>query len=221
MKALLLKLSFFEAFFKVHYTKGFRLSYPIPLPPSVAGVFGAFLGIERKSILNEAKSMLFGAKLVSYRGISPENATLLQYKSMGSKPTKTIAYLYVINDPIYLMAIAGEENKIEEVKEKLENSVKYLPYGGQNDFFIKDWKFIGLTNVEESYEISNYAPQDLVETLLKGVEVEILPVRHNFSENPNFYFVISGSLKLKQKIPCISNEKIAIYPLEKFFYQIN
>ncbi|HIQ49937.1 MAG TPA: CRISPR-associated protein Cas5, partial [Nanoarchaeota archaeon] len=32
MKALILEISFFEAFFKVRHTKGFKLTYPIPLP---------------------------------------------------------------------------------------------------------------------------------------------------------------------------------------------
>ena len=160
MKALVVEISFFEAFFKVHYTKGFRLTYPVPLPTTVAGIFGAFLGIDRDKLAREFSEMLFGAKLVNYDGMISENATYLQYKAGGV--TRGAAPLLIINNPTYLIAIASDEKKIGYVKERLKDSVEYLPYGGQNDFFPKDWKIVGMKDITKNNEISNYAPQDWV-----------------------------------------------------------
>jgi len=222
-KALVVEISFFEAFFKVHHTKGFRLTYPIPLPTTVAGIFGAFLGIEREDLMKDFSEMFFGAKLTSYKGITSENATYHQYKSQGTKFERGVAPLLVINEPTYLIAIASEEKKVSEIKEKLRTSVRFLPYGGQNDFFVKDWKIIGIESIKEDSEVTNYAPQDWVENvnLEKGSEIQILPVRHKLSENPNFYFVINGMLKLKRNILCVEKEKIGLYRLEDFEMQGN
>jgi len=220
MEALLVEISFFEAFFKVHHTKGFRLSYPMPLPTTVAGIFGAFLGIEREKLTEEFKEMLFGAKLISHKGITSENVTFLQYKS-ESRIEKGVAPLMVINEPTYLIAIAGEERKISEIKGNIKNSINFLPYGGQNDFFVKDWKVIDVKGINESNEISNYAPQDLVKNvrLEKRSEIQFLPVRHKISENQNFCFVINGVLELKESVPCVEGGKIGLYKLEEFEYQ--
>lgn len=221
MKALVVELAFFEAFFKVHYTKGFRLTYPIPLPTTVAGIFGALLGIERKKLAEEFSRMLFGAKIVHYNRIMGENVTYLQYKSGGAKIERGVAPLFVVNEPTYLVAIAGEERKINEFNEKIKGSINYLPYGGQNDFFIKDWAIRGVRDITESDEISNYAPQDLIANpiLEKNSEIQILPVMHKISKNPNFYFIINGTLKLKENIPCVKEEKIGLYKLEQFQFQ--
>ncbi len=216
MEALILKISFFEAFFKVHYTKGFRLTYPIPLPTSVAGIFGAFLGIERERLREEFNGMLFGAKLLKYSSIASENATFLQYKAKGVERGAT--QIFIVNEPTYLIAIAGKIERLEEIKDKIKDSVSFLPYGGQNDFFVKDWEIVGTENVEKSDIISNYAPQDLVENpiLEEGSEIQILPVMHRISKNPNFYFVVNGKLKLKENVHCTEKERIGLYNLKDF-----
>ena len=217
MKALIVEISFFEAFFKVHYTKGFRLTYPIPLPTTVAGIFGGIFGVERGKLKEEFDEMLFGAKLIKYDNIIQENATYLQYKSGGTKIEKGVTPFLIINEPTYLITIAGANGKINEIFKKIRN-LSYLPYGGQNDFFVKDWKIVGIFDVTKDDEITNYVPQDLVNNpiLEKGSEIQILPVRHKISENPNFYFVINGGLKLKERIFCTMNEKIGLYSLDKF-----
>ena len=216
MKALVVEISFFEAFFKVHYTKGFRLTYPIPLPTSVAGIFGAFLGIERERLREEFNGMLFGAKLLRYSGIASENATFLQYKAKGVE--RGVTQISIVNEPTYLIAMAGEGKRLEKTTEKIRNSVRFLSYGGQNDFFVKDWEIVGIEDVEESNIISNYAPQDLVENpiLEEGSEIQILPVMHKISENPNFYFVVDGKLKLKENVHCTEKERIGLYNLKDF-----
>jgi CRISPR-associated Cas5-like protein len=216
MKALLVEISFSEAFFKVHYTRGFRLTYPIPLPTSVAGIFGAFLGIKREELRKECNGMFFGAKMVKYGSIVSENARFIQYKRKG--PEKGAAQLSIINNPTFLIAVASQEEKIMKVEKEIKEYIKFLPYGGQNDFFPIDWRVKGYEEVEETDEITNYAPQDWViaPILEAGSEVQILPVRHNLSENLNFYFIINGRLKLKKKILATRNEKIGLYKLEDF-----
>ncbi|MEM2260645.1 MAG: CRISPR-associated protein Cas5 [Candidatus Aenigmatarchaeota archaeon] len=217
MKGLLIEITFSEALFKTHYTKGFRQTYPIPLPTTVAGIFGALLGIRREEIKEKFKNCLFGAKLLAYKGIYPEITTYIQYKG---RPIRGVATSIIINNPTYLIALATIDDIIETFYNKLNSGIKYFPYGGQNDFFTEEIKLLkGIRNVnEKSVWIENYAPQDFVENieLEKDTELQILPVRHKFSSNPNFYFVFKGKLKLKEAIPSIEN--IGIYPLEKFYY---
>ncbi|MEJ5327434.1 MAG: CRISPR-associated protein Cas5 [Candidatus Bathyarchaeia archaeon] len=216
MKAVIVKVSFSEAFFKVHYTKGFRLTYPIPLPTSVAGMFGAFLGVEREKI-SDLQKFLFGAKLEKYNGFINENATFRQYKSYGVEIG--VATLNLINNPTYLIALAGEKEEVIKIQDKIRKVVEFLPYGGQNDFFAEDWAVVGIDDVTESDEITNYAPRDWVDLSIKSnleVTLQILPVMHTLSDNPNFYFMTRGKIKLNRKIPCTSSEKIGLYNLNNF-----
>ncbi len=218
MKALVIRMSFSEAFFKVHYTKGFRLTYPMPLPTTVAGMFGALLGIERGKIKEELKNFAFGSKLVKYESIIAENTTFIQFKSGG--PVIGAISSNIINEPEYLIAVGGENEEIAKLKDQIQKSVKFFPYGGQNDFFATDWKIENIDEVEESNIISNYAPQDWIENFLpeKNSEIHILPVRHKLSDNPNFYFIVNGKLKLKRSVVSTSKEKIGLYPLSYFDY---
>ncbi len=212
----MVEVSFSEAFFKVHYTKGFRLSYPIPLPTSVAGIFGALLGIERGR-KDWFENFLFGAKIKKYSGYVIENATMLQYKTYRLE--KPVALLSLIASPTYLICIAGKERHIKEIESKIKDSIEFLPYGGQNDFFANDWSLAGIDMVEESDELTNYAPQDWVDLQIGGdlnIRLHILPVMHTLSENPNFYFVTEGKLKLKRKVPCTKTHKIGLYNLNNF-----
>jgi len=216
MKAIIIKISFSEAFFKVHYTKGFRLTYPIPLPTTVAGMFGAFLGVEREKI-GDLQKFLFGAKIEEYKGFINENATFRQYKSY--RVEIGVATLNLINNPTYLIALAGEEAEVIKIKDKIRKSVEFLPYGGQNDFFAEDWTVVGMDDVTESDEIVNYAPQDWVDISMKSdleVTLQILPVMHTLSDNPNFYFITKGKIRLNRKIPCTKSEKIGLYSLRSF-----
>jgi CRISPR-associated Cas5-like protein len=216
MKAVIVKISFSEAFFKVHYTKGFRLTYPIPLPTSVAGMFGAFLGVEREKI-SDLQKFLFGAKLEEYNGFINENATFRQYKSYGVEIG--VATLNLINNPTYLIALAGEKEEVIKIQDKMRKAIEFLPYGGQNDFFAEDWAVVGIDDVTESDEIANYAPRDWVDLSIKSsleVTLQILPVMHTLSDNPNFYFITRGKIKLNRKIPCTNSEKIGLYNLNNF-----
>ncbi|MEM5871952.1 MAG: CRISPR-associated protein Cas5 [Candidatus Aenigmatarchaeota archaeon] len=216
MQAILAEITFYEAFFKVHYTKGFKLTYPMPLPTSVAGIFGAMLGIERRKIENEFKKMLFGSGILKYEGFTIENETFLQYKT--AKVQKGVVRTQIVNHPTYIIAMAGQNEQITKYFNFFkQNNFVYLPYGGQNDFFIEDLKINSLANVIQSEVVSNYAPQDMVIGLESGETVlNILPVMHTYSSNPNFYFVLKGLLKLKERVNVIENTNIALYPLEMF-----
>lgn len=214
LKALVVKVDFFEAFFKVHQTKTTRLTYPIPLPSSVAGMFGAMLGWRREELPEKADGFLFGGKLLTLRGTSVEQATFLQMP----KGVRGVAPLLVLNEPSYLIAMSGKGGAITKSHEHLKTGIHFLPYGGQNDFFVKDIGGITLKGVGMSREIETYAPEEFVERvdLPKGASIYSLPVVNRFPENSEtFYFVDKGGkLILKRELPCV--EGIALYSLENF-----
>jgi len=217
--ALLVKIAFFEAFFKVHYTKGFRLSYPSPLPTSVAGIFGALLGLERDCIFQKMKGYLFGSKMLSKKGIVTEQAAYVQTGSAELR--RGVEGITIINEPTYVIAMAGREDDIKEHEKSLLAGYRFLPYGGQNDFFLKDISILGVKEVRASRIIENYAPKDFVERVefIKGTRLETLPVVHSFKGVSNlFYFIENGQLVLKdsRELPCV--EGIGLYELDKFHW---
>lgn len=218
MYAIIIEISFFEALFKVHYTKGFRLTYPIPLPTSVAGIFGALIGIERKEIAEKFKDFLFGGKLIHYESFVRENITYIQFKK--SKIVKGVAKTQIINNPTYEIAMAGEYKKIETIYDKIKKEIAYLPYGGQNDFFLKDIKIKAIKQVKESNIIENYSPTSWIERIEMGKssEIFVLPVNvnKNYLKDNLFSFIYKGKFILNKSIPTVNN--IGLYPLEYFEY---
>jgi len=224
MQAILSQITFYEAFFKVHHTKGFRLTYPMPLPTSVAGIFGAMLGIDRTKMKDEFYDLLFGSGLVKHDGLVIENETFIQYKKTQIQKgvfrdaIRGVVRTQLVNHPTYIMAMAGQSDKIGRYHAFLaDHKMVYLPYGGQNDFFVEDFEIKDVTDVSQSDIVSNYAPQDMVSKLESSETVlSILPVMHTYSDNPNFYFVLKGQLRLKRPVNVAGDAKIALYPLEKF-----
>jgi CRISPR-associated Cas5-like protein len=216
MRALVLKITFSEALFKTHYTKGFRQTYPIPLPVSVAGIFGALLGIKRGELIEHFRDYMFGAKLLKHKGVCPETTTYIQYK--GGKRIRGVAISIIQNNPSFAIALVNTQEKVKEIYNKIKNGIVFLPYGGQNDFFTEDIEIIGIKDAEETLIVENYAPQDLVEKIEwdKGTEFQVLPVRHKFSPNPNFYFIFNGRLLLKKPIWAVDG--IGVFSLENFYY---
>lgn len=214
------EISFFEAFFKVHYTKGFRLSYPIPLPTSVAGIWGALLGIPREKVNEEFENFYLGAKLINLGKENFENATFIQIGKKFDNWPPGVVLTQFFTDPTYQIVIAHEDIfKIKEIFQQLNKSFKFLPYGGQNDFFVKDIKILGIEKVGPSDVIENYAPRNWIEKTEvssdKNSFLTILPVMHKISDEP-FYFGYKIKLFLKKKIPTVNN--IGLYELSKFYY---
>ncbi|MEM5874311.1 MAG: CRISPR-associated protein Cas5 [Candidatus Aenigmatarchaeota archaeon] len=215
MKAIVVRIAFFEAFFKVHYTKTSRLTYPIPLPTSVAGIFGSMLGLSRRDASQRFKEYFFGASLVNgdnYRE-ARENATYILHKKTRGKGVENI---HIINEPTYFISIAGED--LNEIYTKLKKNIEYLPFGGQNDFFVKDWEVVKYKDTSVSTEISNYLPLDWFQPL-QDVRFEILPVMHKLSPNPDFVFILDGKGKSQEKILVCEFEgkNIGLYKLEGFY----
>jgi len=114
--------------------------------------------------------------------------------------------------------MAGRPKEIAKYFTFLKNdNIIYLPYGGQNDFFVEDLKIKGLADVVQSEVVSNYAPQDMVSRLESSETVlSILPVMQTRSEIPNFYFVLKGQLRLKEPVDVVNSTGIALYPLGMF-----
>jgi len=212
--AVTARVDFFEAHFRVHRTKCAALTYPAPLPTSVAGIFGALCGWERRldGPPKEAESLLFGAKIVSHGGICRELAT---YKETP-KNVRGVAPIILINEPRYLIAMAGEG--VEQWYKLLSGgSFHYLPYGGQSWFFPKDIGDFRLKIASETKEIESYAPKDFVEDIRMGRDgsIQMLPVVHNFSVDEMFYFVEKDvKLILRHKLPSV--EGIGLYSLRDF-----
>ena len=218
MKAILAQVSFFEAHFRVHRTKCAALTYPIPLPTSVAGIFGALCGWERRidGQPKEVTELFFGAKLVRHDGIIQEHMT---YKEVPKK-VRGVAPVTIVNEPVYVIAMAGEG--IEMWHDSLaEGSFKYLPYGGQSWFFPKDITNVRINETIETNEIGNYAPKDIVKDVkVKGkVFLHLFPVVHSFSADETFYFVEgNGTLVLDRNVHSV--EGIGLYSLEHFKWMI-
>ncbi|MEM0243070.1 MAG: CRISPR-associated protein Cas5 [Candidatus Aenigmatarchaeota archaeon] len=214
MKAIVVRIAFSEAFFKVHYTKTSRLTYPIPLPTSVAGIFGSMLGLSRREASQRFKKYFFGAALVKgddYRE-AREIATYILHK----KKTKGVENIHIINEPTYFISIAGED--LDEIYAKLKRNIEYLPFGGQNDFFAKDWEVLEYKDTSFSTEISNYLPLEWFQPL-RAVRFEVLPVMHKLSPNPDFVFILDGRGKSRKKIlVCeVEGKNIGLYKLEDFY----
>lgn len=218
MKAIIAQISFFEAHFRVHRTKCVALTYPIPLPTSVAGIFGALCGWERRTDgqPKETEELLFGAKLVCHEGITQEHMT---YKETPKK-IRGVAPITMINNPVFIIAMAG--STVEQWFDSLsEGSFGYLPYGGQSWFFPRDITCIRMSETVETDEITNYAPKDIVKDIrVKGnAFIHLFPVVHSFSPDETFYFVEgNGTLVLNQNMQSV--EGIGLYSVEHFKWMV-
>lgn len=214
--ALVMRLTFFDAHFKVHYTKGFRATYPIPLPTTVAGIFASMLGLERDKAAKLFKKYRFGAILIGEITESVEEATYMQFP----KNRLGVAPMQILVNPSYYIAVASNNKEdIAKINKDIEEGIEYFPFGGQNDFFAKDWSILGIKEVYNSKEIGNYAYSEYVQELTKGTTVAILPVMHRFGYREEFYFILNGSVIVKQEMPVckIDGKNIALYKLQDFY----
>ena len=208
MKALLLGIRFAEAHFKVHYTETTRLSYPSPLPPTVAGIFGAMLGWERNEYPN---GIYCGAKLVSGGAVFTEAASYIQYG--GQKYVRGVASIEVLYAPEYIVAIASDDaGMVQTWAEKLSSGFERLPYGGQNDFFIDGADILKVDGVTWSDCVGGYAPLPWVKKV--DGEAALLPVMYEGRRIP-FTFAYAGTtIYVDREIPSVSG--VPLYPLSGF-----
>jgi CRISPR-associated Cas5-like protein len=213
-----IKIKFSEAHFALHYTKGFSLSYPMPLPSSVAGIFATLLGVRRDEIKEKFSNFLFGSKLINSPIENFENYTYIQFKK---KKPKGVTTLQFFSDVEYELAIGGSNKQtLEEFLEHIKKySFAYLPFGGQNDFFIEEiYLNTDLRELEYTNEIENYAPKnwvDKTELLKEDGLIFILPVMHSLDEDRNFYFGYNVKFKIKQNIYSLNG--VGLYELSKFY----
>jgi len=220
MKSILFEISFFEAFFKVHYTRKYRLSYPIPLPTTIAGILGSILGLPRYEIRRYFEDIYLGARYVN-GNIIFESATLLELSKSGYVG-KSVERILILNEPTYIIAAAGNDKKIEEIENRLKKyNFTFLPFGGQNDFFIKDIKFLEEGEIKESNRVSGYFPKKLfIKTYGK---FWILPVKYRADNKSNYtkeeFVFTEKEAEIKEKVLTVS--EIPIYRLENFSYEIS
>lgn len=214
-KALILQIDFFEAHFKVHYTKGHRLTYPIPLPTSVAGILAGILGVDGRKAIVQFRDYLFGAALVDQNiAEAIENITFLQFKDKGRK---FVGRTHILVNPSYYIAV--QCSNPEELQSKIVEGIQYLPFGGQNDYFAKDWKVVDIRDVTTSTKVSNYLHSESVGELTSGVSLQVLPVMHKLGEKEDFYFIMQGDVVSKHdmQVCSVGDKNIALYKLGDFY----
>jgi CRISPR-associated Cas5-like protein len=214
-RALILQLDFFEAHFKVHYTKGHRLTYPIPLPTSVAGMLAGMLGMDGREAMKEFRDYLFGAALVNQNiAEAIETVTFLQFKGKGRK---FVGRTHIIVNPSYYIVVQCPNP--EELQSKIVEGIEYLPFGGQNDYFAKDWRVLDIVAVRTSTKVSNYLHSESVGELTSGASLQVLPVMHKLGEKEDFYFVLQGDVISKHNMQVCSVDKknISLYKLDDFY----
>lgn len=215
-KALVIKIEFFEAHFKVHYTKGFKLTYPIPLPTTTAGIFAGLLGLARNEATRKFKDCKFGAILSD--GKITENIETTTFIQYGTQNRKGVIKTHILINPAYYFVV--QSDNIDEIYDSIEKGIEYAPFGGQNDYFAKDWNIIGKLDVYRNNKINNYLYSQNVKELTENVTFEIFPVMNKIGEEQQFYFIIDGSLLSKKEMPvCSINEKknVALYGLDDFY----
>jgi len=218
--SLQIKASFSEAHFRCHYTEVNPLSYPIPLPPTVLGMFGALLGWNREEIMEKAGNHQFGAKLLNLCGVTREFARIIQFKEGKPKFPFPIENFELLVKPSYILAIAGEEELIRDYYTRLKRGYLYLPYGGRNDFFLEDVETLGFQEVALTREVESYAPSNWVTSLSSQSEgwVRGLQVMHKIdSASKWFYFAYKTTLKLDRELLATA-DGVTLYPIKWFHY---
>lgn len=198
------------------------LTYPAPLPTTVAGIFGALLGWDRKEAEEVASKFYFGSKLTYLRGTAYELARVVQYKQGKPKLPPPLLKCELLIEPDFLIAIAGDDNLIKKCEKKLENACTYLPYGGRNEYFVKNFEVLKCQTVTLRTKVENYVPLDWIKQIeLYNANgwIKILKVRHKIKGASIWFgFVYDGALHVERKVKCV--EGMALYPLNYFFLEM-
>jgi CRISPR-associated Cas5-like protein len=197
LKALTFKVKFITAQFKDHLSKLSRKTYFIPPPSSVAGIFGAIVGLDRKSLAIVSKELLAGAQMISLGGRAVTLARLYKFDRPGKELAKLVKKYYedknsVLKDirelltikeseelysPEYKLAVASSnESLIDNAFERIRNyEFEYDVFGGNDYHFVE---FIGeprLAEVKKSREGYGYCPSKYFER----IEAQSFAVVHN------------------------------------------
>lgn len=187
MKALTFSIKFYTAQFKDHAQKMTRKTYLIPLPSTVAGIFGAILGISRDELARISENILAGAEMKSLGGrivtfsrifkIDRSYKDLLNLLHLYYSGVKIYKEINILKDiqsllpikeseelylPEYKFAVAStDERLIEEGYKRIENlEFEYEIFGG-NDYHLVE--YIGkpkYARLEKSYEGYGYCARE-------------------------------------------------------------
>jgi len=217
MLAVMMKVSFNEAHFRAHFTEMSPLTYPAPLPSTVAGMFGALMSWSRSELRDKCSDLLFGAKLLGFKGFNTELARIIQYEKGRPVVPFPIMKYELLMEPELLIVMAGNENVINRYLDSLRGGYGYLPYGGRNEYFVRDIELVGAMRVTYSMDIQSYAPENWVTKvdLLDGGWVRLLQVNHNIQDASRWFsFVYGGTLHLKKEVPVV--EGICLYRFTDF-----
>lgn len=189
MKALTFKIRFLTAQFKDHTSKMVRRTYLIPPPSTVAGIFGAILGLSLGRLAELSRDMLAGAELRSLNGrfitlarvfkfdrsasgllTLIRNYYAASYKSEKERKEviKQIGELLTIKEseelymPEYKFAIASNnESLLEEGIRRLEDfNFEYEVFGGNDYHFVESIGEPRPARMYNSREGCGYCPRE-------------------------------------------------------------
>jgi hypothetical protein len=156
------------------------------------------------------------ASVNGYRIEAIENVTYLQFKDKGRK---FVGRTHILVNPSYYIVVQCPNPK--DLQSKFVEGIEYVPFGGQNDYFAKDWKVVDIVDVKTSTLVSNYLYSECVSELTSGVSLQVLPVmhRHPFGERDDFYFILQGHVisNNDMQICSVGNKNIALYKLGDFY----
>lgn len=187
------------AHFRRFYTTSSPLTFSFPPPPTVAGILGAIIGIDKSKyleifmsekckisvrIINPVKKMRIGLNFINTKG----NFWIPTKK--GTHEARTQIRTEFIKDPHYRIYISHEDNNIfNELINKLSKHESFFTISLGLSELLAGFNYIGISNLKE---IKQY----------EGDICSLLPIYYIRDSNISFE---DGKKYFKERIPIIMN----------------
>jgi CRISPR-associated protein Cas5h len=184
------------AHFKQFFTTTSPLSFPFPPPPTVNGIIGAIIGLEKKD--NYYQRVLLDANVKIAIGIK-KSIKKVRYslnlintkKGFWKIKQRTQIRTEFIKDPKYRIYFTCDNDDIyNQLKEKLENHHSHYTISLGLAYLLADFEFIGEydfeTRAEETTSINSIVTRNslLENTLPSFLDVEIFKMKTPIRMNP-------------------------------------
>ena len=202
------------ATFRKPTTTSLILTYTIPPYTTIRGLISNALGLNRDD-LRVQEWFKIGIKPVKDIETSREMAKVLKLKGTGRKfqrefPSSPMFREFLVN-PVYDVFLAGEQSKIEDVYDALQNPARPLYFGGSDDMAdVEVTEPIRLEAVEAK-EVHS-----VVEGIHEGCVIEKVPYRflkrgRKFSvEYKTVSVPRDGVVRLKEAVECVEFDEEAV-----------
>jgi CRISPR-associated protein Cas5h len=184
------------AHFKQFFTTTSPLSFPFPPPPTVNGIIGAIIGLEKKD--NYYQRVLLDANVKIAIGIK-KSIKKVRYslnlintkKGFWKIKQRTQIRTEFIKDPKYRIYFTCDNDDIyNQLKEKLENHHSHYTISLGLAYLLADFDYIGEydfeTRAEETASINSIVTRNslLENTLPSFLDVEIFKMKTPIRMNP-------------------------------------